>query len=658
MRRRTTPASRSNNKTRYENFALDKPSCENSASDMECDENAVTPHPELCRSVFELGFKTWANFSQHGSGKAEQDIMKVLRDFEHAFPGHPALPSGLNLKKSPRCWEATGTSFWDAGVGLTFSDSSSKSCAPGPPEVAPQKHNLPVTKSKSIRLTIGNPAESCLSFSTGDKDDHVTILVLAWAYIISARWTELIPGANNVQYTETSTGSSRQDIAIINVPITAASGQAARWWQAVLAPGQGWLATVEADGGRLYSPWSNRLSSRTILMPVYLEESPVPSAPADSATSLQFLWEYVAIYDVADQSRAALSAVLCLPYATRSSSKITLPAPCISTNVSQSETDRELSPLSLTQVDKLMILSCNIRGLEALLLSTFFDPAVPCNLVSPFLQGTFAALDSISNDTILLLRALLQHSPEVEFLWVGALILGKHTSLLDHARHGFSEIDLLSAVWTGTIQTFMQLPVSAPTPGYIRREDECRLAYLVSKDYQRNIPFYPWKPFGSVQIKDAELDVQIHAGCRGHGLRYKGWAWDCWDNGEPVSIMHHPPASNGADEQPSPLPHADIQVPYDKLELEDDSASCTATLNIFMWLRRGGFAASEQHIRGHEWLCETFDEEEEDACSSWPEDDDNSAFGVKKRPQSAIARPKFGGWLAVTQTRSPKSLSV
>lgn len=62
---------------------------------------------------------------------------------------------------------------------------------------------------------------------------------------------------------------------------------------------------------------------------------------------------------------------------------------------------------TIAQVDRLMALSCNNRDVESLLLSTFFDPAVPCNAVSPFLQGTFAVLDGIAHDRTLLMRTLM-----------------------------------------------------------------------------------------------------------------------------------------------------------------------------------------------------------------------------------------------------------
>lgn len=625
---------------------------------MEPDENAVTPCPESCRSVFELGFRTWSSYSQRVPCRAEQEALESLRAVDHAFPCHPALPSGLNLEKSSDCWTASGVSFWDSAAGSTSSDSSLPSCGPGLPGIEPQKHSFPVTKSKPTKLTLSDSSESGLLSLLGDKDDHVTILILAWAYILSARWTELIPGVKKMQYTGKRAESSKNGPSIISVPIEAMSREAARWWQAVLAPGQGWLATVDTGGRTLYSPWSVTLSSKTALIPLFREHSPAPAAAPDSTTALGYLSEYVAMYGVDDQSRAALSAVLCLPFATRFRSRVTLTAPSVTTRVPRPQQGKASPPLSLAQVDKLLLLSCNARGVEALLLSCFFDPSVPCNLVSPYQQGIFAALDKISHDSPLLLHTLLRISPRVGFLWVGAVVLGAHTSLLEEARDGYLETGLLSAAWTGTIQTFMQLPVSATTQsGRIRREDECRLAYLASKDFQQNMPFTPWKPFGSVELKDAELDVQIHGGCRGHGLRYKGWAWDCWEDGQAISVMQQPPVLNHADQQPvSGVPDPSVKVPYDMLDLEHTSASGTATLNIFMWLRRTGFAASEQHIRRHEWLCEVFDEEEEDAYESWPEDDDDGACAVKKRRKSAAPNPKLGGWLVSTQARREGSV--
>lgn len=89
-------------------------------------------------------------------------------------------------------------------------------------------------------------------------------------------------------------------------------------------------------------------------------------------------------------------------------------------------------------------------------------------------------------------------------------------------RYGSMDVNPLSAAWTGTTQTFMQLPVSAGAQSErIRREDECRLAYLASEEHQDMVPMSPWKPFGTTALKDVELKVQIHVKCKGHGLHYQ-----------------------------------------------------------------------------------------------------------------------------------------
>lgn len=191
--------------------------------------------------------------------------------------------------------------------------------------------------------------------------------------------------------------------------------------------------------------------------------------------------------------------------------------------------------------------------------------------------------------------------------------------------------------------------------GRVRRDDECRLAYLASHEYQFSIPMSPWKPFGTTAIKDAELDVQIHMGCKGHCLQYRGWAWNCWKDEALVHASYQPPVTVPAPSIAPPLslppldPPIDPEIPYDKLCPEQDAASCTSTLNIFIWLRRGGFPASEQHIRRHEWLCEVLDEEEEEECESELEDDDETV--THKRAKSQTTKPMLSKWFAAQISR-------
>lgn len=238
-------------------------------------------------------------------------------------------------------------------------------------------------------------------------------------------------------------------------------------------------------------------------------------------------------------------------------------------------------------------------------------------LLTSHLRGS----DTVVHDRALLASTLMHRNPKVGFLWAGAMISGLHTGLLERARYGSFDSDLLAAAWTSTIHSFMQLPVSLAVSGRIERDDECRLAYFACPQYHSNIPMSPWKPFGTTAVRDAELEVQIHANCNGHGLQYMSWAWDCWKDERPVDVIYQPPVvSSAAAVAPRPShiedPMLATEVPYDKMCLEDDIASSNATLHIFMWLRRGGFPATEQHIRRHEWLCEVFDDEEEEAYES------------------------------------------
>lgn len=630
----------------------------------------VTPSEGQSKAAFKNGFTTWSRHSHCASTAPKQADQSALSMIYYAFPNHPTLPTSLMLARYTSAWQATGVSTW--GNSLASGSSTKDAYCPGLPPHPSKKLSLVVTKRKTTKITLSKDVPSVAAAwpkSKHNDDNHLAVLFLAWAYILSARWTEIIPGADPIRYIETPQRMYRKDEATTSIPIETTSGDAKRWWNAVLTEGQGWLATVtNSDGSRLSSPWSIRLSSSHIMLPVYSGHDAVSATgvAADSVTALRYLSEYCNIHRLEDQSCAALSTVLFLPMAPNN--RIVIPAPriaCLGASFSPPKAHERVKGVqicpSITQVDRLMALSCNTHGLRTLLLSTFFYPDVSCNEVSPFLQGTFAVLDGIESDETLLLRTLIHRDPKLGFLWVGAMISGNHTSLLESARYGGLEVDQLVAAWTGTTNTFMQLPVGPAVSGRIRRADECRLAYLACPEFKTNLPFTPWKPFGTTALKDTEIEVQIHAHCNHHGLQYQGWSWDCWKDGKQVRVPYQPPKTGPVLAESVPEPShfggeaSTVEVPYHELYPQDDSASCTATLNLFFWLRRGGFAASEQHIRRHEWLCETFDEEDEEAYESWPEDKDDFPRN-RKRAKSTAPKPKLGGWLATTQAERGHSV--
>ncbi|KAH7176345.1 hypothetical protein EDB81DRAFT_35938 [Dactylonectria macrodidyma] len=218
--------------------------------------------------------------------------------------------------------------------------------------------------------------------------------------------------------------------------------------------------------------------------------------------------------------------------------------------------------------------------------------------------------------------------PSAHFLWLGALLTGLNKSLLRRARLGSCDIELHSAAWTQTLQSFMQLPLSQhPKSSAIQRSDECRLLYLASEEYQSHVPTSPWGPFGETAMNDTEIDVRLHADCNGHSLGYKSWSWNRNEGNNYVHTTTLNSASVGAPNATSYAPcleatmdssnnNEDAITPFEAFDLEDDDASFHATVNVFMWPRRDGFPAAEQDIRHHEWLCEVLDQEAEEAYES------------------------------------------
>lgn len=101
---------------------------------------------------------------------------------------------------------------------------------------------------------------------TGDhpeEGNYLAILVFAWAYILSATWLEMqLPNLqdNRMRYLDCrapvldNSDEKRQDGIEIGLDYT--PDDAARWWAAILSPGEGWQATISTNGQVYRSPWS------------------------------------------------------------------------------------------------------------------------------------------------------------------------------------------------------------------------------------------------------------------------------------------------------------------------------------------------------------------------------------------------------------------
>lgn len=491
---------------------------------------------------------------------------------------------------------------------------------------------------------------------SGD-DNHMTLLILAWTYILSARWAEIIPGASGPEYSGYEAGWDENEIPMEGASTSSPTAvidlgdiddDAARWWAALLASEGGWTASIRSDRGHiLHSPWYTKvISEHSFTLSRGTKSSLLPArlkAPSFS-TALRYLSNYCEFHEVAEECNAALAATLLLPVAIFDNRTVQLPIPRVRRKIRPNKETVCKIPSwgeNLNQLDRLLTLSCNAVGTKALLSSIFFEAGVACNICGAWLQGTFAFLDSdIMQNQHTLLRVLTNRDPSLGFLWLGAFITGAQSRSLQEARQAWWKIDLHVAAWTGTVMSFIQEPVSIPPPetAEISRADECRLMYL-SHDQSYSVPpLFPFAPFGSTAIADTNIDIRQHVRCKkNHGLEYAGLTWRCRDGQRAATTVQRIPlrAKNG---QPT---YSDISVDYDNLDNEDDDCSEMVTRNIFTWMRdEDGFPVAERAIREHEWI------------DNLDSDDDCPITGDT---QSAVGG-NLHGWLLKTVTRRSNSI--
>lgn len=167
----------------------------------------------------------------------------------------------------------------------------------------------------TISATIGNPTSVVLSDSPGlslsewfgEDNGHLVVLMFAWAYALSARWTEILPRASPIEYTANQAPWTARAVSSegMVVELGEVAGEAARWWAAVLAPGEGWKAAILHNRWRFLSPWSvaKEFSKTNIFLAGPSSHiSSASSTPASFKTALKYIEDYSILHN-ADRER-------------------------------------------------------------------------------------------------------------------------------------------------------------------------------------------------------------------------------------------------------------------------------------------------------------------------------------------------------------------
>lgn len=565
-------------------------------------QDEVKPNDETFKRFYAAGYQTWREVYECATSSP---FTFPSLNMANAFPNHPYLTSEVELdRRSTSVLQTTGQTVWkttDSNCNLP---------------TLTMKTTVPVTATCATRVILDRCSTTSWN-QFGELGGHIPILTLAWAYVLSARWAEIIPEANMEYTTSCAPTFSLNEIPDSNtsaIQLGDVTDRALRWWQAVLAPGEGWNASVLQNNRNLKAPWSVslQLSENSMILqgkPSILGDS----APPSSITATDYILAYVANHNVQGQSLAAFGAALLLPTQHQTSKPVrwALPHFPVEHPFRGSAGVRNHPPWGRNerQLDKLLTMSCNFTGLQSILSSSFIEPDLPCNICGAWLQGTFEVLDIPSaQEPSVLAQMLMQKSPHLNFLWFGAVLLGMQSHIMKWARHAACLIDLQTAAWTNTFISFLQRSVSVyPSGNRLTRADEARLMFLAQGQHHCVPPLVPFTPFGSIELKDCTLDVQLHATCAGHhGLRYAGMSWVCRNN---TTMFQN--ATVSLRTNTFNLAGQDLKIPYTQLNRDKD-CSPSVTRNMFRWLRDAdGYPAAEQAIREHVWIADELSSDEE-----------------------------------------------
>jgi len=490
------------------------------------------------------------------------------------------------------------------------------------------KHKVPHPKAldKNLLLGIQRPIEIELvedsPFSEwpghSSAGNYIALFVFAWSYILSAKWTELsCRGKIEYQLSEPQDLPTAIEIDI-DLP-----GEAQNWWAAISR--QGWKATVTHLDAVYQSPWSLQVVHTSQVFRVRGNSPSLDMSPPDFKSALRFLIDVCNEYGLHDQCFAALSISLLLPTVRYSRNRLPLPK-----NYQLAQQPSSLySPLSkhVDLIPYYMSIACNSApGLMAVLAAPFYNSSIACNFVSAWLDPIFEIINPLLKDNqLVLLNVLSLREPRLAPLWLGAIILGITPLIFRNAQRGISRIDLVASAWTGVHQSFLTVKSRHERGGKhfgsyvqekdslsmraqdaeepkLQRADECRLLFFLNCEGYERPPICAWHPFGSIELKDATIEVREHSAC-GHSFEYTSWRWDMPNGYSSVTAGYH---GLEIKEESTNL----TELSKSKPKFPSQLASETATQNAFNWLRVDGWAKDERHIWKHPWLLEDWEGDE------------------------------------------------
>lgn len=422
-------------------------------------------------------------------------------------------------------------------------------------DLEPTKSSLP------RKVCIGNGSPRACNFSDdfcpdwpgfqseSGSGNYLSLLVLGWSYVFSARLIELRrqTTGDKVSYTgnmaQLAPASSNREMGALGLEICTSDFEEVRWWASILANGSGWQATLFRNNQTYFSPWEIHLNEGTFTL-YHTTKAPTSASicePPSSAQAQHYLFNLARQLNVLDQLIGALAGTLTLPTHNRFGAPVTLPRPILRPPLSQKTERAHQNDLpAVAEISHYMALSSISGLLASCLFGALWEPGVSCNLVSEWLNPAFEEILPFikqPHGSFYVLWAMCERTPNAAPIWLGAAITGLLPRIFQVAQSFIPTSYPEAAVWSRSPQSFMDpsnhhlIPIHR-NAGHeeISREDEFRLLFLTdyTSDNFGNPPISPYPPFGRVNIKDTSLEVRLHLSCN-HRLAYQSWNWRCQD---------------------------------------------------------------------------------------------------------------------------------